>query len=104
MIRRVVALILVAAAIYAGWHVAVAWSHYRQFQDSVREVALFGIDKSDEVLRARVMELAAQNHIDVSPDAVTVQRRAGEVTIEARYTEAVKILPGYERQVDFTVK
>ena len=103
MIRRVVTLVVVAALLYAGWHVAVAWSRYRKFQDSVREVALFGSDKTDDALKTRVMELAVESQIPMSPDAVTVEHRAGEVTIEAHYTETIKILPGYLRQFEFAI-
>jgi hypothetical protein len=104
MIRRLIALLVVLALVYAGWNVGVVWSHYRKFQDDVRNVALFGNDKTDEDLRSRVMDLAAQNQVPLQPDAVSIQRRAGEVVIQAHYTQNVKILPGYTRAIDFNVK
>ena len=104
MIRRLIALVFVAALVYAGYNVATAWVHYRKFQDAVRDTALFGNGKSDDDLRTKVMEEASQNQIPLSSDNVTIERRAGEVVIEARYVETVKILPGYTRQFDFTAK
>jgi len=104
MIRRLVALVVVLAVVYAGWNVGVVWSHYRKFQDDVRNVALFGNDKSDDDLTAKVMDLASQNQVPLQPEAVSVTRHAGEVTIAAHYTQMVKILPGYTRTIDFTVK
>jgi hypothetical protein len=104
MIRRLIALLIVLTVVYAGWNVGVVWSHYRKFQDDVRNVALFGNDKSDDDLKAKVMDLASQNHVPLQPDAIAITRRAGEVEIAAHYTETVKILPGYTRPLDFTVK
>lgn len=104
MIRRLIALLVVAGLVYAGWNVGIVWSHYRKFQDDVRDVALFGNDKTDDDLKAKVMQLAGQNEVPLQPDAIAIQRRAGEVTIEAHYTQTVRILPGYARPIDFTVK
>jgi hypothetical protein len=104
MIRRLLALVIVAALVYAGWNVGVAWSHYRKFQDDVRNVALFGNDKSDDDLKAQVMDLASRNQVPLEPEAVAVSRRAGEVTIEAHYSELVKIAPCYAHRFDFTVR
>ena len=104
MIRRLIVLVIALACVYAGWNVGVAWSHYRKFQDDVRNAALFGNDKTDEDLQSKVMDLAAQNKVPLQPDAVSIQRRAGEVVITAHYTQVVKILPGYTRAIDFDVK
>lgn len=104
MIRRLIALVFAAAFVYAGYNVGTAWVHYRKFQDAVRDTALFGNGKSDDDLRTKIMEEASQNEIPLSSDNVTIARRAGEVVIQARYVQAVKILPGYTRQFDFTAK
>ena len=104
MIRRLIALVVVLALVYAGWNVGVVWSHYRTFQDDVRNVALFGNDKTDDDLKAKVMQLAGENDVPLQPEAVSIQRRAGEVVLQAHYTQTVKLLPGYTRPFDFTVK
>ena len=104
MIRRLIGLVIVAAIVYAGYNVGTTWVRYRKFQDAVRDTALFGNDKTDDQVRAKVMDQASQNQIPLSPDDVTIERRAGEVVIQAHYVETVKILPGYTRPFDFTVK
>lgn len=104
MIRRLIAILVVAAAVYAAYNVATVWFHYRNFQDSVRDAALFGNGKTDDELKAKIMEDASDNQVPLSPDDVTIQRRAGEVFIEAHYVQAVKIFPGVTRQIDFTAK
>lgn len=104
MIRRLIALVIVAAFVYAGYNVGTTWMHYRKFQDAVRDTALFGNDKTDDQLREKIMDQASENLIPLSPDDVTIERRAGEVVIQAQYVETVKILPGYTRRFDFTAK
>ena len=104
MIRRLIALVFVAAIVYAGYNVGTAWAHYRKFQDAVRDTALFGNGKTDDDLRTKIMEQASQNQVPLSPDDVTIARRAGEVVIGAHYVQTVKILPGFTRDFDFTVK
>ena len=104
MLRRLIALVFVAALVYAGYHVSTVWFHYRKFQDSLRDTALFGNGKSDDELKAKIIDEASANEIPLSPDDVRIERRGGEVVIEAHYVQTVKILPGYTRQVDFTAK
>jgi hypothetical protein len=78
--------------------------HYRKFQDAVRDTALFGNGKSDEDLRTKIMQQASENQVPLSPDDVTIERRAGEVVIGAHYVQTVKVLPGVTRDFTFTVK
>jgi hypothetical protein len=104
MIRRLVGLIVVAAAVYAGWHVSVVWFHYQRFQDGVHETALFAEGKSDDALKSRVMELAGENDVPLDPDYITITRAAGRTTITASYAQVVSVLPGYTRRFDFDVK
>jgi hypothetical protein len=104
MLRRLLSLVVFVAFAYAGWNVAVVWFHYREFQDGVRDTALFAEGKSDDALRDRVMQLATDNDVPLDPDDITIERAAGRTTITALYTTTVKILPGYTRQFDFTAK
>jgi hypothetical protein len=104
MIRRLIALVFVAAIVYAGYHVGTVWVHYRTFQDAVRDTALFGNGKTDDDLKAKIMDEASRNQIPLSSDDVTITRRGGQVVIEARYVQTVTILPGVTRRIDFTAK
>ena len=104
MIRRLVGLLVFAAFLYAGWNLSVVWFHYQKFQDGVRDTALFGQGKSDDVLKQKVMDLATQNDVPLDPDYITIARAGGAVTITASYAQLVKILPGYTRRFDFDVK
>ena len=103
MIRRLIGLIVFGLFAYAGWHVGLSWFHYQRFQDGVREAALFGRDKTDDVLRAQVMNLAQQNDVPLDDDFITIQRQTDKVRISATYAELVAVLPGYKKRFDYTV-
>ena len=101
MIKKLISLAIFAAIAYATYNVGASWLRFQQFKDAVRETALFAGDKSDEVLKARVMTLAEQESIPLDPDAVRIRRLPDRVTISASYVEVIKVLPGYERQWQF---
>ena len=102
MIRRLIGLVVFGLFAYAGWHLSVSWYHYQQFQDAVREAALFGHDKTDEVLKAQVMELAQQNNVPLDGGFITIQRQGDSVNISATYAELVSIVPGYKKRFEYT--
>ncbi|HET7617870.1 MAG TPA: hypothetical protein VFK20_05125 [Vicinamibacterales bacterium] len=95
MVRNIIRLavfLLVANALY---RTAPVYLHYQQFKDGVHEVAVFGKGKSDDSIRARVMELAEQYDIPIDSEDVAV-RHEGEFTyIDVSYVEDVAVVPGY---------
>jgi hypothetical protein len=82
----------------------------QQLKDSVREFALFAGQppgKTDEVIRAKVMDLAQENQIPLDPDYLEIIRRPipglGEkVTIKFSYAVMVALVPGYQYRMDFS--
>src|SRR3954464_12765425 len=93
----------------AGVRLGFVYFHDQQFKDAVRELALFAGTppaKTDEALRAKVMELAQDNQIPLYPEYVEIARRSvvgigDKVTIKFTYAVNVALLPGYERRFDF---
>ena len=103
MIKKLISLAIFLALAYATFNVGAVYIRYQQFKDAVREVALFAGNKTDEQLKARVMELAERDNVPLDPEYVRVDRVADRVTITASYVETIKVLPGYERQWQFDV-
>jgi hypothetical protein len=106
MIKRVISLIIFLLLANATVRVGYVYFHDQQFKDAVREIALFGAGKSDEVLRGKVMESAAQNQVPLDPDFVEISRKtivgAGDhVVIKVSYAVIVPVAPGYPRRFDF---
>jgi hypothetical protein len=103
MIKKLISLAIFAAIAYATFNIGASWLRYQQFKDAVRETALFAGDKSDDVLKARVMELAERDNVPLEPEYVHIERRADRVTITASYVEVIKVLPGYGRPWQFDI-
>src|SRR5258708_5161596 len=75
MIKKTISLVVFLVLANAGLRVAIVYFHDQQFKDAVRELSLFSGGKSEEVIRAKVMELAAQNQIPLDPDFVELTRK-----------------------------
>ena len=106
MIKRLIAIVIFLLIANAGVRVALVVFHGQQFNDAVREIALFGAGKSDEALRIAVMKAAADNDVPLDADYIEITRRTvvapnDKVTIKVVYAVLVKLAPGYERRFDF---
>jgi hypothetical protein len=109
MIKKVVSLIVFLLVVNAAYHLGSVYFHDQQFKDAVRECAILSGQppaKSDEVIKAKVMDLAQENQIPVDPDYVEISRHSGQglgekITIKFAYAVMVPIVPGYERRFDF---
>ena len=106
MIKRVISLIVFALLVNAGLRVGIVFFRDQQFKDSLRELALFSGSKSEEVIRARVMELAREHKIPLDADYVEITRKnlpgiGDHSAIRVSYAVLVKVAPGYDRRFDF---
>ena len=96
MMRTLVRLIVIALLANATWHVfSVYLAHYR-FKDSVENTAQFAASMSDGDLRRRVLDLASEFDVPLSPDNLKVERAGESIVIDASYVKALQLLPGYE--------
>ena len=103
MFKKLISLAIFLALAYATVNAGTVYIRYQQFKDAVRETALFAGTKSDDQLKARVMELAQRDNVPLDPEYVHIERVADRVTITASYVELIKLLPGYERQWQFDI-
>jgi hypothetical protein len=106
MIKRIISLVIFLLLVNASVRVGLVYFHDQQFKDAVREVALFAGNKSEDVLRAKVMELAAQNQIPLDNDFLDIQHLripgvGDSAIIKFRYAKMVPLFPGYPRRFEF---
>lgn len=106
MIKRIISLVIFLVLANAGFRVAVVYFHDQQFKDAVRELSLFSSGQSEEVVRAKVMELATQHQIPLDPDFVEVTRKVipgigDHSVIKVSYAVMVPIFPGQLRRFQF---
>jgi hypothetical protein len=106
MIKKIISLIVFLAIANAGIRVAIVYFHDQQFKDAIRELSLFSGGKSEELTRAKVMEIAAQNQIPLDPDFVEMTRKVSpgigdHLIIKVSYAVLVPVFPGQLRRFQF---
>ena len=107
MIKKIISLIVFLLLANAGFRLAVVFFHDQQFNDAVRETALFGAGKPDDALKNKVMEVANMNSIPIDREYIEISRRTvvapnDKVMIKVSYAVMVHLAPGYSRRFDFT--
>jgi|SRR5690349_15152755 hypothetical protein len=106
MIKKLISLVVFLLLVNAGMRLGMAFFHDQQFNDAVREIALFGAQKPDDALRQQVMEAASRNLIPIEPDYIEITRRTvvvpnDKVVIKVAYATMIQLAPGYARRFDF---
>jgi Flp pilus assembly secretin CpaC len=106
MIKKIISLVIFLALANAAVRVGVVYFHDQQFKDAVRELSLFSSGQSEEVVRAKVMEIAAANQIPLDPDFVEVTRKVipgvgDHSIIKVAYAVMVPVFPGQLRRFQF---
>jgi hypothetical protein len=101
--KQLIKLAIAALVTYAAWNGANAWLTYFRFRDAVSELSQFGGGLSEDQLRQRVLDTAAQHSIPLSEDDLTVRRDEDRVHtyIDGSYTQTINVLPWYSRPFTF---
>jgi hypothetical protein len=98
IIKILISLAILNAA--AQWGMA-SWRHY-EFEDSARNLVLFGSGTDTTQLHAQILELAEQYELDVLPEDIEVQRNGARTWAEVAYEQPVELFPNYEYPLDFS--
>ncbi len=93
--KTILKLIIAALVLHATWKAGTVYLKYYEFKDEVTQIAQFGVNQNDNVLRTSVIDAAKRRDIPLNPDTVSVQRRQAYIVIDANYTEPVELLPRY---------
>jgi hypothetical protein len=94
MIKFIIKLALTALVANATWQIGTAYlSHYR-FKDAAREAALTP-RVTDDQLRARIMELAAENDAPLDDENLVITRDLRHIVVDASYVRSIEAVPGF---------
>ena len=104
MIKFLLKLAVAGLIANATWRVGSAYITHYKFQDSVREAAQFRGRKTDDELRQRIVELAADFDVPIADDAVTFRAQANHFLIDGSYVRPIELAPGYVYPWPFTVQ
>jgi hypothetical protein len=106
MIKKIISFVVFLVLANAGYRVAIVYFHDQQFKDAVRELSLFSGGKTEELIRAKVMELAAENQVPLDPDFVEMTKKVtpgvgDHWVIKVTYAVLVPVFPGNPRRFQF---
>ena len=104
MIKFLIKLAIAGFIANATWRVGSAYLSHYKFEDAVRETAQFRGRKSDDELRERIGELAAEYDVPVAAEDLTMRTEGNHFLIDGSYTRKIDLFPGYAYQWPFTVK
>ena len=102
-LRALVGLVLVVGGAYVGYLLIPPYFANYQLQDYIESETRLQTytTKSEQDIKDGVVKQARNLDIPLAPEAVTVQRGAGELQISCSYTVHVN-LPGYPVDLKFT--
>jgi hypothetical protein len=122
--RVVIKLLITVIVLHGVFRVGTAYWRAYQFEDALQEIAQFGERQSDKALCNQALESATSFEIPITAEAITIRRggnpwyncqsgfqraaaggaldtAAAKIFIEAAYTDALQVLPGYSYPWEF---
>jgi len=96
MIKFLIKLAVAALIANATWRIGTAYASFYRFRDAVEESSRFSADRSVDVLRQRVRELAGQYDLPLADDDFAVSRAGQYTRLTGQYTQPIEVVPGYE--------
>ena len=93
--KTIIKLLITAAILHATWKGGSTYLRFWQFKEEVTEIAQFGVNQPNHVLRDRVLEAARRRDIPLEANTLSVERRQARIVVDGRYVEQVELVPRY---------
>jgi hypothetical protein len=104
LIKTLFKLALLAACANATWHLFVVYSAHYKLKDGVTYAAQYrGEMTTDDQIRERVLELAAQLDVPVETNVLSIKHELKHTIVHTSYVRPVELLPGFIYQWPFTL-
>jgi len=95
-----VALLLVAAAMYFGVNIGEAYWRFYEYQDAMRQEVRFAKQIPDDRIKLHLKAYADSLGLPEEATDITVNRTSNDISVSAEYSEHVE-LPLFARQIRF---
>jgi len=82
---------LAAAGIYAGLELGLPELRHRSFEDRLNESYAFFQHQQPKYIRDRIVQIASEFHIDLTPEMVKVQIQDDRLTIDIAYEKVADL-------------
>ncbi|HEY7894655.1 MAG TPA: hypothetical protein VIC24_07125 [Gemmatimonadaceae bacterium] len=93
---------LIAILAYVGYGVGQVYWRYYQFQDAFTQQAKFAASTPDDTIITRLRAQADSLELPTDARRIHLRRTNKGIAVWSQYADSI-LLPGYQREVDFTV-
>jgi hypothetical protein len=101
VVKLFVKLAVVALLANAAYRIGLEYLTYIKFRDAVRDAATYK-SKDDDDLRKRIMDLAGDFDIPLTPDALSIRREDRQVMVDGSYHKPIEVVPTFQYSWPFT--
>ena len=91
--KGILRLALLAVVANAMWHLFVPYRAFVRFKVAVQDSALDDLGRSEDDQSARVLALASQYGIPLTPANFTLRRDQTHTTTDGRFTQPIELFP-----------
>lgn len=100
--RTIVKLAVVALMANAVWHLFSAYAPNYRFQDGIQYAAQNRAQMSDDALKERILDLAAQFEVPVTAADVSVTQSNKHTLVDVAYVRPIELAPGFRYPWSFS--
>lgn len=102
MVRNVIRLVVVVLVVHAAVKIGpIFWTHFK-FRDSVHDLAMFSVKRTEREVLERVMDIAARMDVPLSRDDVSVRKDKQTTIVAASYRAQLEYFPKRYYPWDFS--
>ena len=94
------ALLIVAVAMYFGVNLGEAYWRFYEFQDAMAQEVRFASQIPDDKMKLHLSALADSLGLPEEASEITINRTNSDISVSAEYSELVQI-PVFKRQIRF---
>ncbi|MGH9141420.1 MAG: hypothetical protein ACRD2I_09790 [Vicinamibacterales bacterium] len=103
MIRTILKLAVVALLANAAWHLFSAYSPNYKLQDGIQFAAQNRGQLSDDGLKDKILDLAAQFEVPVTAADVSVTHTDRQTLVDVSYVRPIELAPGFRYPWPFSM-
>ena len=103
MIRTLLKLAVVALLANAIWHLFGAYSPNYKLQDGIQYAAQNRGQLSDDALKDRVLDIAAQFEVPLAVDEVSITHNEKHTVVDVAYVRPIELAPGFRYPWPFSI-
>jgi hypothetical protein len=100
--RLLIKLALAALLANAAWRLGTAYASFYKFEDAVQEMTQYRAGKTDDELRARIVELGTEYDLPITDETFTLRREGDHTITDGTFKRPIDVIPSVPYPWPFT--